>query len=183
MKSIGNLESTLEENGIAFLTYGGFLTQTLLVALTEALEQGIESCELSRKTSINIFTIFIELSQNIMNYSKGKKENSGDFDPKGMIIVGKSKDEEYYVLSQNVISIADRGKIEPKLIEIAASDRDTLKKRYREARRSGKDAHSKGGGIGFYEVAKRCASVEYEFEDISDDKLYFRFKAILEKES
>jgi hypothetical protein len=54
--------------------------------------------------------------------------------------------------------------------------KDEIKKRYKELRRSGKDTHEKGGGIGFYEIAKRCNEVAYEFEAINEDKLYLHIK-------
>jgi len=116
------LESLLIEDGIVFLTYGGFLTQSLIVGMTEALERESEHAELSMKQSNNIFTIFIELSQNMMNYSKKVTRVENNFDPKGMIIVGKNAQEEYYILSQNIISLEDREKIEPKLEAIQNTD-------------------------------------------------------------
>lgn len=178
--STKKLEILLEEDGIVFLTYGGFITQSLIVGMTEALEQESEHSDMSMKQSNNIFTIFIELSQNMMNYSK-KVNLSEDiiFDPKGLIIVGKNSKDEYYVLSQNVLDKSDREKIEPKLKAIVSTDLAGVKKLYKEARKSGKNTHSKGGGIGFYEIAKRCNRVEYEFEEIENEKYYFKFKAIL----
>ena len=172
------LESLLIEDGIVFLTYGGFLTQSLIVGMTEALERESEHAELSMKQSNNIFTIFIELSQNMMNYSK-KVTVENNFDPKGMIIVGRNAQEEYYILSQNIISLEDREKIEPKLEAIQNTDLAGIKKLYKEARKSGKETHSKGGGIGFYEIAKRCTKIHYEFEEINPQRFYFKFKAVL----
>jgi hypothetical protein len=173
------LETVLEEDGIVFLTYGGFLTQSLIAGMVEALEVESSSSELSIKQSANIFTIFIELAQNMMNYSKTAEEGSNIKDPKGMIIVGKNKDNVYYVLSKNLISREDKEKVEPKLQKILCTDRDGIKKLYKEARRSGKDTHSKGGGIGFYEIAKRCSKMEFEFQQVSENRFFFFFKAVL----
>jgi hypothetical protein len=173
------LESILEEDGIVFLTYGGFLTQSLIVGMTEALEMESKNSELNMTTSNNIFTIFIELSQNMMNYSKAVQDSDKEIDPKGMIIVGKNSDNNYYILSQNILNLSDKEKMEPKLKEILASDLETIKKLYKEARRSGRDKHHRGGGIGFYEIAKRAKKIEYNFTPIKDDKFYFKFKVIL----
>ena len=54
-----------------------------------------------------------------------------------------------------------------------------MKKRYRELRKSGKNTHEKGGGIGFYEIAKRCDKIEYEFTSLNEDKFSFEFKAFV----
>lgn len=179
MIDIAKLESLFDDDGIVFLTYGGFLTQSLIVGMTEALEKESEDSDLSMKIANNIYTVFIELSQNMMNYSKCIKECSHDFDPKGMVVVGKNSSDDYYVLSQNIVDIKDMQRMEPKLKGVIDADKDEIKRLYREARRSGKDTHGKGGGIGFYEIAKRCEQVEYSFTKINESKFYYRFKAIL----
>jgi len=122
------LESLLEEDGIIFLTYGGSLTQSLIVGMTEALERESESSDMGMKVSNNIFTIFIELSQNMMNYSKMVSDSENGFDSKGMIIVGKNSNSQYYIISQNIIDIYDKEKIEQKLQKIKESDLAQIKK-------------------------------------------------------
>jgi len=175
------LEALLQKDGIIFLTYGGLFTQSLIAGMTEALEKESEQYDLNMKTSTNIFVIFIELAQNMMNYSKTVSKNGNEFDPKGMIIVGKNSNGNYFVMSRNVIDINDKDRIEPKLQKIKISDKAELKQLYREARKSGRDSHEKGGGIGFYEIARKADSVEYEFTPINDTKYYFSFEAILSK--
>lgn len=175
------VKSLIQRDGIVFLTYGGFLSQTIIVGMTEALEKEAEHSEISVGESADIYTIFIELAQNMMNYSKSIDESSTKNRSEGLIIVGRvdNNDIHYYVLSQNVIALADKEKIEPKLKEIDNMNKDELKKRYRELRKSGKDTHEKGGGIGFYEIAKRSDKIEYSFKAINSQKYYFQFKAYI----
>jgi hypothetical protein len=179
MFNIKVLEEILEKDGIIFLTYGGTLTQSLIVAMTEALEKETEEADLSIGLASKIFTIFIELAQNMMHYSK--KMNKDGFDSKGLIVVGKNKDGQYYVFGQNIVDDTDREKIEPKIKTILSSSKDEIKKMYRDARKSGKDTHTKGGGIGFYEIAKKSEKIEYSFIDLENGKYYFQFKAIVGK--
>jgi len=172
---INNIQNIVEEDGIIFLSYGGFLTQTLISGMTEALEKETEKHELNMGIANNIFTIFIELSQNVMNYSKSKNKDCKKVLSEGLIVVGKDNDMNYYIHSQNVIAKADKDKIEPKLDEILTLSRDEIKQKYRELRKSGRDKHGKGGGIGFYEIAKRSDEIEYNFKEINEDKFYFHF--------
>jgi len=171
---LNNIQDIVEKDGIIFLTYGSFLSQTLISGMTEALEQETISSDLSMGISTNIFTIFIELSQNIMNYSKTKDEYSSNVKSHGLIVVGKD-DKHYFIHSQNIITDVDRKRIEPKVEEIVSMSKDEIKKRYRELRRSGKNTHAKGGGIGFYEIAKRSDTINYEFKKINSEKYYFHF--------
>ena len=179
MIDIKRLESILKEDGIVFLTYGGFMSQDLIASMTEALEKESENAELTATQSNSIFTIFIELSQNIMNYSKSLIDKDRKLDPKGIIIVGRNDMDEYYILSQNVIAVDDKKRIEPKLKNITNTDLAGIKELYKKERKSGKGKHEKGGGIGFYEIAKRSLRIEYSFEPIDGDMFYFRFKAVL----
>ena len=174
---INRIQDIVKNDGIVFLTYGGFLSQALISGMTEALEKEAEQSELAMGDANNIFTIFIELAQNMMNYSKNKEKD--EFKSEGLILVGKDKDENYYVHSQNIITQKDKEKIEPKLEEIKKLNRDEIKQIYRELRRSGRHRHGKGGGIGFYEIAKRCSEIAYEFIKINDDRYYFHFQATI----
>jgi hypothetical protein len=180
MMEINQIQKIVENNGIVFISYGGFITQALISSMTEALEKEVEANDINMGVSNNIFTVFIELSQNMMNYSKTSKPFCRDILPGGLIIVSKdTENNTYSVDSQNIVSKDDMVKIEPKLVEIQGLDRDGLKKRYRELRRSGKGTHEKGGGIGFYEIAKRCLQISYEFKSINEDKFFFHFNATI----
>ncbi|MGB5866489.1 MAG: SiaB family protein kinase [Arcobacteraceae bacterium] len=175
--NISNIQEIVEKDGIVFLTYGGFLSQALISGMTEALEREAENNDLNMGDSSNIFTIFIELAQNMMNYSKNKAKDNNELKSEGLIIVGKDTKSNYYIHSQNVVGKEDKEKIEPKLEEILTLNKDEIKKMYRELRRSGKNTHGKGGGIGFYEIAKRCDKIDFEFREINENKFYFHFKA------
>ncbi len=177
---ISQLETILDDDGIIFLTYGGLLTQALIVGMTEALEKESKTHDLNKKVAHNLLTIFIELSQNMMNYSKKSNMSGNAIDSKGLIIVGLDKDaNEYYVFSRNIVNINDSEKIIPKIKQVLSLDKAALKLLYRELRKSGREKHEKGAGIGFVEIAKRCDSMECDFTDINDETQYFSLKATI----
>jgi hypothetical protein len=177
---ISDIQNMVERDGIVFIGYGGFLSQALISAMTEALEKEAEHNDISMGVSSSIFTIFIELTQNMMNYSKSINQDCRDIVPGGLIVVAKNSDEsEYSIHSRNIISIDDKEKIEPKLSEMQTMSKDEIKKRYKELRKSGAGTHGKGGGIGFYEIAKRCDKLEYDFKEINSDKYYFHIKTTI----
>jgi hypothetical protein len=174
------LENILESDGIVFLTYGGFLTQPLIAGMTDALEKEAEYNDLSLKISGNIFTIFIELSQNMMNYSRHKTGQMGGPAFQGLVLVGITRDKSsYYIISRNIVGRADKERIEPRLAEIEGLDREALRKLYREKRKAGKDQHHKGAGIGFIEIARRCDKLEHYFEAFKNDTYYFTIKTTI----
>lgn len=177
--NILEVQKMVDDDGIIFLSYGGYLSQTLIAGMTEALEKEAEYNGINMTMSNNIFTIFIELSQNMMNYSKTANDDDELLRPQGLILVSKDSDYNYHIHSQNIISLEDKEKIEPKLLEILSLDREEVKNRYRELRKSGQDKHGKGGGIGFYEIAKKCDYLEYNFSKINEDRFYFHIKTTI----
>lgn len=168
------LEEVLEEDGIVFLTYGGLLSQTLIVGMTEALERESEANDINTRVSNNLFTIFIELSQNMMNYARSQKESDTAYDSKGLIVVGLERQKNtYYILSRNIVTVADKNKIAPMLEKIEPMDKEQLKQYYREMRKSGSGKHAKGAGIGFIEIARRCDRLEHSFEPMDEERYFF----------
>lgn len=174
-----NLEQILDKDGIVFLAYGGFMTQTLISGMTEALEREAASTDLSMKVSNNIFTIFIELSQNIMNYAKTHPEvGSG----KSLIIVGQHPhDNSYYIISRNQIDEMDKQKIESRLAAVEGLDKEALRSLYREKRKQNRDVVGIGAGIGFIEIARRCDDIEHRFDPLEGTKFNFTIKATINR--
>ena len=169
------IQKALETPDI-ILEYEGILTQGIITHSIDVIESNIENMGMTGKIS----TLAIELLQNMMNYSKSHDLNCKDIKPAGFIKITKDKDDIYSVQSRNIVSLEDKEKIEPKLIEIQSLDASGIKKRYRELRKSGENTHDKGGGIGFYEIAKLTTSIEYKFRIINEEKYNFEFKAIVQ---
>ena len=160
---------------IEVLKYEGVITQNVVATSIDNIEAKITNIGIMGKIS----TLAIELLQNMMNYSKDNKVATRDIVPAGFIEIIQTNEKEYKAVAKNIVSIDDKEKIEPILIEIQGLDEAGIKKRYRELRKSGENTHDKGGGIGFYEIAKLCSSIEYEFISINEDKYYFIMRSFM----
>ena len=163
-------------NEIEVLKYQGIITQNVVATFMDNIESKIDNMGIAGKIS----TLTIEVLQNMMNYSKNNIIGSREIVPAGFIEILQVSSNSYELKSKNIISVDDKNKIEPKLIEIQSLDNDGIKKRYRELRRSGENSHDKGGGIGFFEIAKLCVKVEYNFVLINEDKYYFEFMCFVQ---
>jgi len=155
--------------------YKGIITQNVIASCMDNIEAKIK--ELSLKNIIS--TITIEYCQNMMNYSKNEDINSRQIVPIGAIEVENLNNEYYEIIATNIVSIDDKLKIEPKLLDIQSLDKEGIRKRYLEFRKSGQNTHEKGGGFGMYEIAKVSNSIEYRFKKINEDKYYFTMKSIV----
>ncbi len=155
--------------------YEGELTQSIVGICMDSIEENISHMV----TMANTSTIVIEMIQNMINYSKAKDLNNADIVPAGAISVQRDSEDTYYITGKNIVSAKDKEKIEPKVLEVQSLDKAGIKKRYKELRRSGKNTHAKGGGIGTYEIAKICDEMEYSFEAINEDRYYFTLTSII----
>ncbi|NPA11937.1 MAG: SpoIIE family protein phosphatase [Epsilonproteobacteria bacterium] len=156
--------------------YEGVITQNVISTVIDNIENSIDNISIQSKIS----TVAIEILQNIMHYSKHTlKEGEGHY-PLGYIKIVKIAKDAYKVVAKNIVTTEDKEKIDEKLKEITQMDVKEIKKRYRELRRSGEQSHEKGGGIGFYEIAK-LGKISYEFEEVENGKYYFTIKVQIEK--
>ena len=166
----------IDPNAKLIIEHDGKFTQDFVIDSTEEIEDKIENINILS----NIATIFSEQAQNIIKYAKSDNIECTYVVPIGYINVQQYSDNIYTISNKNIVSLRDKEKIEPRIKEIQSMDRDQIRKKYRELRKSGENTHEKGGGIGFYEIAKRCSSIEYKFEYLNDDRFYFYFTSIIE---
>jgi len=168
LKNLGIYGSSVKD----ILKYDGKLTQGVISYCMNQLENNIVNMAIFGK----IATITVELLQNIMLYSKTKDLNCILDHATGSIDVTKDDDYTYYVEAQNIIDLNSKNRIYKILEDIDSLDSKGIRKRYRELRRSGKNGHSKGSGIGLYEIAKEVSNLSYEFIKINEEKYNFIFK-------
>jgi len=154
------------------LYYEGVLTQSIITHIISILEDKIQNLKKLPKVS----TVVIEMTQNMMLYAKNtdfKVQNNTAGEIKVYRIDGN-----YIIESKNLITKKDKEKIEKTLREITKLTKQQIKQKYRELRRSGEGTHRRGGGIGFYEIAKVVEKFEYEFREIKNN-IYFKIKVVL----
>lgn len=159
--------SIMEKKNKVFLVYFGLLNQEIISNLIENLEAKVSDKKLNITILNNMITTFIELTQNIIKYSNIKK---------GFVYIGKN-DLNYFIHTRNIISKSDKDKVQPKLEKILLLNKEEIQKEYQRLRKNAKNAHAKGAGIGFYEIAKRSDNIEFSFKEINPDKYYFDFIA------
>ena len=176
---IGKKSDFKEETKEEIIKYEGVMTQNVLATVMDNIEVKI----INRSMMGIVSTITIEYCQNMMKYSKNEDINSRQIVPMGNIEVQSINQEYYEIIATNIVSVDDKEKIEPKLKEIESLDRKGIRTRYKELRRSGKNTHEKGGGIGLYEIAKVSDAIEYNFMSLNEDKYMFMMKSILKSKA
>ncbi|MBF0539074.1 MAG: hypothetical protein HQL03_12575 [Nitrospirae bacterium] len=171
----------LEKEGI-IVSLSGMLSHSIIASVAEAIEESLETLGMNNKLVNNVFSIFIEMAQNLINYTKDRDNDVNNIHKdSGIILVGYDKKERrYFVASGNTISASDKARIHDKIENIISMDSAALKDYYRKLRKSGQDAHSKGAGLGFVEMQRKAsAPLKYSIDDINETEAFFSIKAEL----
>ncbi len=165
-----------------FLSFSGPISQNLVAEIASTLKQKMELEEASKTTVLRVFSMLVENAQNIMHYSAEKlpKDHSGKEDELsfGIIAVGY-ENGNYFVLGGNMI---ENGKVDifrEKLTKLQGMNEDELKAYYKEQRRKGPGEGSKGGGLGFIEMARKASRpIEFDFKKVDETFSFFSVKVV-----
>ena len=170
----------LQEQGIIF-SFSGPISQSLLEGIGQTLKQKMSLEDTSTNIIQKVFSIFVELMQNIINYSAQRvtAEEAEQEISYGVLIVGK-EENQFYIISGNYIRGEPEAGLREKLTKIRSMDRDELKQYYKQQRRLQVDNASKGAGLGFIEMARKASQpIEFEIAGMEDGYSFFVVKAVI----
>jgi len=168
-----------------FFCFNGPVSQNILAEIGSALEQRMKLENMNRTTMLRVFSMMMEMAQNIMRYSV-EESDSGVSDPPdtrmGSIIIGH-EDNAYFVLCGNMVYNTEVQKLKDKLERIRGMDRQQLRRYHKEQIRKRLEKGSQGAGLGFIGMAKKASRpIEFNFRKIDAEKSYFSLKTLIHKE-
>ncbi|MFO7884687.1 MAG: SiaB family protein kinase [Desulfobacteraceae bacterium] len=180
MHEIHEFYEQLKKDGIIF-SFTGPVGQSLLEGIGATLRQKMNMEETSTNVTQKVFSIFVELMQNVMNYSAEKGlPSQGEKDLSfGILIIGK-QEKNYYIQCGNYISEEQKGPVTDKLTRIQSMDRNELKKYYKAQRRKEAEDGSKGAGLGFIEMARKASRpIDFDIVPGHSGKDFFVVTAVV----
>ena len=170
----------LQNKGIIF-SFSGPISQSLLEGIGHTLKQKMTLEETSTNIIQNVFSIFVELMQNIINYSAQRVtaiESESEISY-GVLIVGK-KEDHFYIISGNYIQKEQEALLREKLSKIRSMNQKELKQYYKQQRREHIDEASKGAGLGFIEMARKASQpIDFEIARMESGYSFFVVEAMI----
>lgn len=164
----------MNENDI-MLVYCGEFSQDLNKTLLSFTERKFRSENVEDNTRRKIFNIMVEQLQNI---SKNKIKLTGGKPEVNPVFILGSNNEDYILISSNVISNDKIELLKVRLDQVNKLDRDELKILYKEVRLSSSFTEKSGAGIGIIDMARKSENkLEYDFENL--DELYSIFSLMI----
>ncbi|WP_102347589.1 SiaB family protein kinase [Bacillus sp. Marseille-P3661] len=177
-----HIQNTLKSNQI-LITFSGKLTQGLIEELGEAVRKYLETEDRPQKEIFNVFSIFIEQTQNIKNYcfTKENTESYETISGSCIVTIGKLDDGQNYILSGNLLEKNDIKPLVDKIDHLIPLNNVELKKLYKEALK--KDislTNNSSAGLGLIDMARKASQpLEYSIIDVDQNYSFFTLKAVI----
>lgn len=179
----------MTEKGI-IMSFKGALAQPIIVEIGQTLRSKIaarpaESTSARARLIKTIFSIFIELAQNVMHYSAEKEEDeNGKEYGVGLLVISQNAGV-YAVSSANQIPVDAAERVRDKCESIAAMTREKLKERYNEQRRlppQRRRIQRSGLGLARRRAAERLP-LEYQIVPLTETRALFVVSAKMRAEN
>lgn len=175
MLDLQSLKKLFNDGGVIF-TYNGVISHDILTNIVQALENKFEGLKFYERSAQDVFTVLIEMIQNIINYCAEKEEpGQGEGACEGIIILGiDPANDKLYLKSGNMIEADKKDRIAKRIESIKNLSKEDLRAKYRELRKTRKQKSARGAGLGFLEIQRRASEpINYSFSDINNGGLLF----------
>lgn len=173
------VQNMLRDHGI-LISFSGKLSQALIEEYGEAVKKYLETEERPKSEVFNVFSVFIEQTQNIKNYV-GSKEGRPNFEQIAsscIVTIGKTE-VGHFICSGNMVEAEDLDKLLAKINRLAELDKAGLKKLYKETM-MGDQPDQGGAGLGIIEMARKSSMpLEYSVTPLDGGLSFFTLKAVI----
>ena len=177
------LKAKLDENKI-LLTFAGAFSQEIIEDLGAAIQKFIQSDGTPKNNTYNVFSVYIEQTQNIRNYLSSRAEDSADDTVlnSGIVTIGRNEDR-YFVYSGNMVEKLDAEALSGRIKQLNTMSKEDLKAAYKEQlkkSRSQDPATARNAGLGLIEISRKARlPIEYALTAYDDNYDFFTMKVIV----
>lgn len=174
------IQKALNELDI-LVSFSGRFSQGIIEELGEAVNQYMEQENRPKNDIFNVFSIFIEQTQNIKNYCNSKLQTQSyeRIVNSGIIVIGKT-DIGTYISSGNLIANEDGQELTNRIEKLLGLGKEELKRLYKEQLKKELHPGSKGAGAGLIDMARKSSEpLEYTLVKVDDQYSFFTLTAVV----
>lgn len=163
-------------------SFKGVITEEILADLGEIIKNHISDFKYRPLVVKRVFSIFIEVAQNILHHS-AEKVTLGPHGERGSgIVMVIESESDFEIVSGNLISNSSSKSIEESCKLINSLDKEGLKKAFRQKIKAPLDEGNKGAGLGLLDIARKSENrVAFKIDRIDDDHSFLLFSVKIEK--
>lgn len=161
------------------ICFNGPISRTLIGEIGQALRSHIEASRGDGSTAMDVFSVYIEMSQNIRHYASAR--GYGDAEASATVVIATTPDDRYAVSAGNLVELADGHALIERVHALAGLDKAALKALYKQQLRQPRESQrSSGAGLGLIEIARRASQpLEVSLEEQGDGRAFLILRAII----
>lgn len=162
------------------LSYSGYVSEDILLAVGDTLRERLEDHARDGTQIRNVFSIFVELMQNIIRYGvEGPQPGPSDGEKPSFGIVMVAENESGMdIIAGNFVASNEARQLVERVEMLQSKSSDELRQMYRERLRETPDEQSKGASLGLIEIARRSTlPLSCEIMPAADGLNFFMIKA------
>lgn len=162
-----------------FFAFKGAVSQGVLVELGGVLKSKLV---LDRNVK-KVFSVFIELTQNILHYSAEKERIDETGEEVGVGIIVITETSKFYVVSSGNKTLKDRAEdLKAQCEFINSASEEELKRHHAERRKATPHEGSKGAGLGLIDMARKSKRpLDFTISPIDEEYVFFILNISIEK--
>lgn len=161
------------------LCFNGLFTAGLIDELGIALRKHMESIPESPSSVSDVFSVYIEMTQNIRHYTLATplQEAHGI----STIVVSRQDDDRYVVCAGNVVRKADGATLAARIDALAPLDKPALKALFKTQLRQPRESlQGNGAGLGLIDMARKASQpLSYALRPLDDEHDFFSLSVVL----
>jgi hypothetical protein len=180
MTDLYDIRKNLTSAGI-LICFNGPFSHSIIEELGKAVKKYLESAEIQKSAMMDVFSVYIEATQNVRNYANRADLDKAERDRlnTGIIVIAK-RDEHYVVHSGNCVR-SDHGQELVRVLDgLAAKDKTELKAMYKERLHQAVPAGSTGAGLGLIDMARKAKEpLHYSLVPEGDGYGFFSLQVVI----
>ena len=159
------------------LCFNGPVTAALIEEIGQALRKHMESGPEESSTVSDVFSVYIEMTQNIRRYSQNHS------DPRlgqASILVSRDDDGHHIVSAGNQLYTADGENLIRRIDELAVMDKQALKAAFKAQLRQPRSELAGSAGLGLIDMARKASRpIKGEIRELDETFSYFSLRVVL----
>jgi hypothetical protein len=173
-----SLREQFDQRQIVFC-FNGPISTILIEEMGNALKNYMQK-DTPPSLVMDVFGVYVELTQNIRHYSR--KKNYNERDSSATVVIANDADEGHYlVLAGNLVERDDAQVLLNKCSQLAAMDKGELKTAYKKQLREPRITHAtSGAGLGLLDIARKASRpLITNLTGAENGKVFFSLLAII----
>ncbi len=161
------------------LCFNGPISRSLIEEIGKALRNYLQADNAQPGAAMDVFGVYIELTQNIRHYAS--LMGYGERDGSATVVVASGEDGHYRVMAGNLVDMADGQALCDRINTLAVMNKAELRAAYKTQLRQPRDEQgSSGAGLGLLDVARKSAQpITARLVDVGDGRGFLSILAVV----